>query len=167
MLSTSVHECESSMEVTSSNTRNLEPIANAPAMAAFCFWPPLKEPGEKYLYFSISVTANASETNLLISPGGRARFSNPKAISSSTVLPMNCILGSWNTIPTDCLIFQREEGSLVSIPITFTEPAVGLKRPFKCLERVDLPQPLGPTKTTNSPASSSRYMESSTFVPSG
>jgi hypothetical protein len=54
----------------------------------------------------------------------------------------------------------RMEGgmSLTTWPPIDSVPAVMLSRPAMVRRRVDLPQPEGPTKTTNSPERMSRSM---------
>src|SRR4249920_2956725 len=43
-------------------------------------------------------------------------------------------------------------GSCTMVPATLTAPSVAGRRPATMRSRVDLPQPLGPTRETNSPA---------------
>ena len=52
-------------------------------------------------------------------------------------------------------------GLVTSRPSTETVPAVAGRSPATMRSRVDLPQPLGPTRETNSPASTDREMPAS------
>ncbi len=53
---------------------------------------------------------------------------------------------------------SRFDGStpVMSRPSTKTRPVVGSSSPARTLSVVDFPQPLGPTRTTNSPSEISR-----------
>src|SRR6266702_4921278 len=50
----------------------------------------------------------------------------------------------------------------IARPPIAIEPSLGSSRPAIMLSKVDLPQPEGPTRTTNSPSSISRSMSLST-----
>ena len=43
-------------------------------------------------------------------------------------------------------------------PLTMTRPAVGMTSPVRSLMMVDLPEPEGPTRNTNSPSSMVKEM---------
>ena len=57
--------------------------------------------------------------------------------------------------------------SFTTTPPIFTFPEVTVSRPATIRSAVVFPQPDGPTKTTNSPASTSRSSSVTAFVPSG
>src|SRR5258708_5822793 len=50
------------------------------------------------------------------------------------------------------------------VPLTNTSPDVGLKKPATMFNKVDLPQPEGPTMQTNSPRKTSRSIFSRTAM---
>ena len=77
--------------------------------------------------------------------------------SSRTVPVTSCASGSWNTIATCVAQLRRPSRSAVSSPPTSTVPstrpgtACGM-RPLSASASVDLPEPLGPSSSTTSPA---------------
>src|SRR3989442_6523784 len=129
-------------------------------MATRCFWPPESRCGSCWRYSAISTTRRASSTRATISAGGSPRFSGPKATSSSTTVATSWLSGFWKTMPTRCRISDSAPRSLVFMPSTNTSPSVGSSRAFRCLARVDLPDPFPPTMATNSPRSTVRAMPS-------
>jgi hypothetical protein len=64
-------------------------------------------------------------------------------------------IGAWKTMPTSAI------GCLTSRPATATVPRVAGRRPATIRSKVDLPQPLGPTSETNSPAPTASEMPAS------
>ena len=66
--------------------------------------------------------------------------------------------GFWKAMPT----FFR--GAVTDRPSTRTVPRVAGRRPEISLSRVDLPQPLGPTKATEAPRETVRVMSWSARV---
>ena len=79
----------SSILVASSKIKTSGCKASAEAIATRCFWPPESEDGSNFLYSFISTMSNTSLIICSISSRGRFLFSNPNAISSSTVAPTN------------------------------------------------------------------------------
>ena len=76
---------------------------------------------------------------------GKAMFSNTVMCGNRARL--------WNTIPR---LRSRGSHSVTRSSPMYTSPAVGDSRPAMMLSVVVLPQPDGPTKTTNSPSVTSR-----------
>ena len=97
--------------------------------------------------------ASASSTRRRISAVGTPRFSGPKATSSSTTLATIWLSGFWNTMPVRRRISSSILSSRVSIPSTYTAPPHGSSTAFKCLAKVDLPEPLCPSTTVKLPFS--------------
>ena len=58
----------------------------------------------------------------------------------------------------------RGSGSVTLWPSIWISPCVAARKPPAMLSRVDLPQPEGPTRQTNSPSPTSRLMSSRTWV---
>src|SRR6266508_3322486 len=85
---------------------------------------------------------------------GRPITSRAKATFSPTVLLLSS-LKSWNTLP----ILRRRYGTfepcspLSSLPATHSCPRSGTSSRLRSLRNVDLPDPDGPTRKTNSPFS--------------
>src|SRR5450830_988161 len=78
-------------------------------------------------------------------------ISRPKAMFFSTVIQGNRAY-SWNTTP------RSGPGPVTALPSAVMLPLVGSEKPATALSRVDLPQPEGPSRQTNWPASISRLM---------
>src|SRR3989344_8342734 len=76
-------------------------------------------------------------------------MSGPKATLSLTVFHGNSEC-CWNTMP------RSGPGLTTRAPSSFTDPAVGLTKPATQFSSVDLPQPDGPSRHTNSPGCTSR-----------
>ena len=64
---------------------------------------------------------------------------------------------------------SRSEGSMLFIifPSREISPPVMSSKPAIILSKVDLPHPLGPTNTTNSPSSTFKEVSSTALVPLG
>ncbi len=131
-----------------------------PAMATRLSCPPDSSKGDLSRSSGESPTISAASFTLWsISFAGSPRFLGPNAISAATVSSNTCCSGNWNTKPT----FWRKARRLapfsqISRPSTRTCPEVGFKSPFKCWIKVDLPEPVGPIKPTNSPSSMPKVM---------
>ena len=130
-------------------------IARTPAMAARLFWPKLRvwiafsDVSDMPIIFKASVVLRAT------SSGFNPRLTTPKATSCLTVEAKSWSLGSWKTIPT-CLNISSPLRRRNSLPFRQTLPADGFNNPFKCFNRVVLPQPLAPIRAKNSPSITSR-----------
>ena len=141
------------MAVGSSNTIHSGSIAMIPAIATLCFCPPERWLGLASLYAIIPTPVRAAVILVQISLEAIPRFSGPKAVSSSTVVPTIWLSGFWNTIPALCLTFKRVLSSFVFIPLIYTVPSVGIKSPLMCFASDDFPEPFFPRIATNSPFS--------------
>ena len=85
----------------------------------------------------------------------------PITWSANATFSLTVLFGSsrksWNTVP----IWRRSRGTfqlarrLISLPATYTRPAVGRDSRSTSLRAVDLPDPEAPTRKTNSPFSTS------------
>ncbi len=77
----------------------------------------------------------------------------PRILSPNSTLASTVFHGKsewcWNTIPRSAA--GRSTGS----PSTVSEPVVGRMKPAMALRSVDLPQPEGPSRHTNSPPATS------------
>ena len=152
----------SNSEVGSSRTSISGFMAIADAIATRCFSPPDNSFINRSLRCSIPMEDIASEilsaTSCLLSP----RFSGPNAISDSTSFENSWLSGSWNTMQR-CGANSKTSCSVVFMPHTVTSPSImpliacGIS-PFRHLQSVDLPQPLGPVITTNSPLLTCRFI---------
>src|SRR5215470_2057653 len=94
----------------------------------------------------ISATAR---TRFVRSAGGTLFMRRPNSIFCATVLCGNSAW-LWNTMPRPR---SRGSRSLTTRPSMRISPAVGSSKPAIMRKVVVLPQPDGPTKTTNSPSS--------------
>ena len=145
----------SSWLVASSNTRTLGVMASDAAMASRCFCPPESDIGGRSSRPERPTARSARATDALIAAGSIPRFSGPKAASSSTVPANSCASGSSRTSPT---VFASSATSCVrvSAPWMSTEPFTAPPSkwgttPFRLLQSVDLPLPLGPMTAMSSP----------------
>jgi hypothetical protein len=101
----------------------------------------------------------------------RGQFRRPNAPESTfskhvaRLMSPNC----WNTKPTCRRTSRRSlfDASLTRIPITSTEPDVGLCSPFTCRSSVDFPEPDKPMRQSNCPRGISRLTWSNARVPFG
>src|SRR5438552_11856149 len=78
-------------------------------------------------------------------------ISRPKAMFSETVIQGKSAY-SWKTIA------RSGPGALTGLPKASTVPSSGAMKPAMTLSSVDLPQPDGPSRQTNSPGATSRSM---------
>ena len=83
------------------------------------------------------------------------RACRPRATLPRTVRQGNSV-GSWKTT------MREGSGSVMAVPSCATAPAVGASSPATRRSSVDLPQPLGPSRATNSPGRTCRLTSSST-----
>ena len=83
----------SSMAVASSKMTRSGCMAKTPAIATRCFCPPDKEVGSRSRNSFIPAKPAYSSMIPSISEEGTCLFSNPKAMSSATVLPTNWLSG--------------------------------------------------------------------------
>ena len=143
------------MAVGSSNTIHSGSIAMIPAIATLCFCPPERWLGLASLCAIIPTPVRAAVILVQIFFGSTPRFSGPKAVSSSTVVPTIWLSGFWNTIPALCLTSKSVRSSFVSIPLIYTAPSVGINNPLICFASEDFPEPFFPRIATNSPFSTS------------
>lgn len=157
---TSLVPTASSMDVGSSSMRTLGLKASMAAMASLCFSPPLSRKVGWPLLRQRPTSLRDSWTLALISSGGTALFSKPKATSSSTTSANIWLSGTWYTVPTSTAVLYTGAvlGSFPNteiLPRTSALIMLGIT-PFIALINVDLPEPVLPTNNTNSPSSISR-----------
>src|SRR5581483_11087933 len=74
----------------------------------------------------------------------------PYSTFSATVSQGNSASVLWNTTPRSTL------GPVTALPPTDTRPALAGRNPATRLSSVDFPQPLGPSRQTNSPGATVR-----------
>jgi hypothetical protein len=87
-------------------------------------------------------------------PGSIPRTSAESSTFSRLVHQSNRT-GLWNMIP------MSRRGPTTGRPLKETSPALRSTRPPVILSSVDFPQPLGPTRVTNSPSSTEKVIPSS------
>src|ERR1044071_4245864 len=130
-------------------------MASTLAIAARCRMPPDSSAGWRSRKEANPVRCSMRSTTCRRSPLPRfARSDRPNAILSSTDSHGNSAV-CWNTTP------RSGPGPLIVRPSTRTSPAVGVSKPAIRFNRVDLPQPLAPTRVTISRSSTARSMSSS------
>ena len=142
----------SSIEVASSRIMTEGSKAVTPAIATRCFWPPDSRAGSFVLKSLIFTISRTRVTRSNISSRGSPIFSNPKAMSSSTVVPTNWLSGFWKTIPTARLA-SYTVSSFKTTPLIRTSPLPASISPFITLANVDFPEPLCPMMANHSPRS--------------
>ena len=147
---TSIRPFGSSIEVASSKIITEGSKAVTPAIATRCFCPPESRAGSFVLKSLIFTISRTRVTRSSISSRGNPIFSNPKAISSSTVVPTNWLSGFWNTIPTARLA-SYTVSSFKRTPLMKTSPLPASIRPFMIFASVDFPEPLWPIIANHSP----------------
>src|SRR5207249_1504310 len=89
---------------------------------------------------------------------GSPRICSPNATFSRTVIQGKSAY-SWNTMA------RAGSGSWTGLPKARISPELGRVNPAMALSRVDLPQPEGPSRQTNSPAATSRSIRSKATMP--
>ena len=107
--------------VGSSRTNTAGSMAKAEAMATACFWPPESSSMPRSSKSAIPKARAALDTRATISPRGRPRFSQPKAISEATSRFTNWLRGFWNTEPTRTPSSSGVQAA-TSVPSTITRP---------------------------------------------
>src|SRR5438105_3547548 len=124
-------------------------IASARAMATRCRMPPERSFGKRSLK-PLSESLSRSRSTVVAIPSARL-ISRPKAMFSKTVIQGKSAY-SWKTIA------RSGPGALTGLPKASTVPSSGAMKPAMTLSSVDLPQPDGPSRQTNSPGATSRSM---------
>ena len=154
--------------VGSSRSSTCGCIAQKHASATRCFSPPESSEIRRSWKPCKPTCVSASSMRGAICSGGRARFSSPNAISSSTRVQKSCSSGFWNKSPT-CRHVTAMGCSATFLPLRRTLPLsvpveeCGIK-PFIVRSNVDLPQPVGPVSNTKSPDATVALMPRSVGV---
>ncbi len=144
-------------------------LTNARAMATRCCSPPDNSSGIRCSLPSRPTSRSTSGTTLLMVTRGLPITSSAKAMFWWTFL-LGSSRKSWKTHPME----RRKAGTFhddsraTSLPSTSTVPDVGVSSRSSSRRNVDLPDPDGPTRNTNSPLSiSSETSLSAGRVPAG
>src|SRR5205807_3605237 len=111
--------------------------------------PPERSFGKRSLK-PLSESLSRSRSTVVAIPSARL-ISRPKAMFSKTVIQGKSAY-SWKTIA------RSGPGALTGLPKASTVPSSGAMKPAMTLSSVDLPQPDGPSRQTNSPGATSRSM---------
>src|SRR5438093_9373144 len=132
-------------------------LGSAGAMATRCFMPPESCTG----YFSACAARPTSSRYRATMPR-RSAAGAPFSLRPNSTLPATVSHGkstySWNTTP------RSAPGPDTGRSSTRTSPAVGRRKPATMFSSVDLPQPDGPRRQTNSCAATSRSTSRSAGV---
>ena len=148
--------------VGSSAIRIMGRLTKARATATRCCSPPDSSSGMRCALPSSPTRSSTSGTTLSIAARGLPITSRANATFWKTVL-LGSRRKSWNTQPIE----RRSAGTFQfdslarSLPATCTRPAVGTSSLSTSRRKVDLPEPLEPTRKTNSPFSMSTSTPSS------
>ena len=122
--------------------------ASARAMATRCCCPP-----EISQIRRSAVPSRPTRSSSWSRRPGRSDLATPAYLSARSMLPPTVRQGKrrgcWNTTPA-------ESPGVGARPSTSTRPSVGLSNPAISRRSVLLPHPEAPTRTTNSPAGTSR-----------
>ena len=145
---------ESSLPSGSSRISRRGSLTSARASAARCAMPPESWCGWLCANSDSPTKASASSTRAYCACG-TLRACRPRATLSRTVRQGNSV-GSWNTTMRD------GSGWVMAWPSCVMRPCSGASSPATSRSSDDLPQPLGPSKATNSPGASVRLTSSST-----
>ena len=144
--------------VGSSRTSRPGPVARTSAIARRCFSPPESVIVPRRSKPDSPTCASASGTRVCIASRGQARFSSPKATSSSTRDMTIWLSGSWNTRPI------RSPSRRAGVSATSRSPTRRAPfqvpgrtcgtRPARARAIVLLPEPEGPRTSRTRPGSS-------------
>ena len=156
---TSAVPCGSRFAVGSSRIRTGDPVASAEAIASRCFPPPDSRSGFSARRSHRPIRRRAASARASTSATGNRRFSRANAASSSTDPVTICASGSWNTVDTELLsvaigVVATSCPHTETLPETAASSECGM-RPLSASASVDLPDPLGPSSSTTSPACTS------------
>ena len=141
----------SSIAVGSSSSSTRGDIASAPASASRCCSPPDRVSGLEPARWLNPTSSSAAAIGADIASRGIPRFSSPNATSRSTDEATTAEPGSWSTRPTDPAAPPGATPSTSTVPVRSPASAVS-RSPATARSTVDLPEPLGPTSSTRSPA---------------
>ena len=137
---------KSNAATLSSSTKNSGDRAKARASTMRCRCPPLKLPGLRAASDALSPTSSSNPATE--GPCLSARASTASCNAAPTVmLGLRAEKGSWNT---GCAA-RLNSAPLGAPPFHVTSPSSHVSRPRRMLPRVDLPDPLSPTRPTRSP----------------
>ena len=151
----------SSIAVGSSSSSTRGDIASAPASASRCCSPPDRVSGLEPARWLNPTSSSAAAIGADIASRGIPRFSSPNATSRSTDEATTAEPGSWSTRPTDPAAPPGATPSTSTVPVRSPASAVS-RSPATARSTVDLPEPLGPTSSTRSPAAIRRVRSVST-----
>ena len=146
---------------SSASSRNGR-LTNARAIATRCCSPPESSLGMRSALPSRPTRSSTSGTTLRIVSAGLPITSRANATFSPTDL-LGSSRKSWNTQPMRCRSRgTRRRGSLATLrSFTVIVPRVGTSSRSRSRRNVDLPDPEGPMRKTNSPLSISAETRSS------
>lgn len=130
----------------SSNSRSSGSRTRARASETRCAWPPDRVLGQTVARSSMPTSARALSARARSGRPGRPRTTLRHTFSQGSSR------GDWKAA-------LRRAGTVTSPPISSSSPA-------RIRSRVDLPQPLCPSRATNSPSRMSRSSSCSTVLPS-
>ena len=149
---------ESSAPVGSSASSRVGSLASARAMASRCRWPPDSTPGTAAALSPMPSRSSRSRARVSAILRLRPAITAGRATFSSTVIPSSR-LKNWKTMPM-CWRRSRARSSsprpVTSSPATMIVPSSASSSPATRLSSVDLPQPDGPIRATNSPVATVR-----------
>ncbi|OLT16946.1 hypothetical protein BJF78_13370 [Pseudonocardia sp. CNS-139] len=149
------------LELGSSSRSTCGPWAPAAAIATCCCCPPERRCRGCWIGSTAASPATVPATRVRMSSRGKPKFSIAKATSSRAVSVKNCRRGCCSTVPVRRPI-SSSSAVAVGRPSTTTAPVRAPSSwkwgmsPFISRRAVDLPEPLAPHRTTNSPGATCR-----------
>ncbi len=150
---------ESSAPVGSSASSRVGSLASARAMASRWRWPPDSTPGTAEALSPMPSRSSRSRARVSAIFRLRPAMIAGRATFSSTVMPSSR-LKNWKTRPTWLRRIRASSSSVrpvTSSPATVISPSSAISSPATRFSSVDLPQPEGPIRATNSPAPTVRF----------